>query len=97
MKARKFGLPGSVTVIGFVYALALAFGPTPGLSAPGGQTASDRPATLAAGGPTSAVCPHVAHAEYVMARLMQAHRGLLKQADDVPMRPAWGTGNLTSF
>ena len=99
MKAEKFGLPGSVIVVGLIYLMALAFAPTSALSAPDGRAipVPDASAGLAAGGTTLAVCPNVLHAGYGMNRFVAAHRDISRQPDDVPVGPGWGSGRLTMF
>ena len=96
MKTEKFGLPGSVTVVGLVYLLALAFTPTASRSAPSGQTAFDAPAAVPGKG-GNAVCPYLAHAEYAIERLMEAHHGKRGEQAEFPVAPRPGPGRLTIF
>ena len=97
MKAEKFGLPGSASIVGLVYLLALAFAPAASRSAPSGQTAPDAPAAVPGNGVSSAVCPYVAHAEYATQRLMDVHHGELGEPAKVPVAPRPGPGRLTIF
>jgi len=97
MKTAKLGLPGSVTVIGLVYLLALALAPAPGTAAPAGQT-SPGAFTGAVGLETSAaVCPHTRHAKHVIDGFIEAHRTILERPAGIPSVPAWGGGRLTVF
>lgn len=66
MRPGRNGLHGSVAVIGLVYLLALAFAPSPGVSAQSdfpddGSTAGHTPVIEATATPTRATCPHERH------------------------------------
>ena len=97
MKSEKYGLPGSVAIVGLVYLLALAFAPSPGLSAPGQQAARDLPAVLTSSDTTALVCPGIPHTQRAMARFLAAHREFSKRSHDGQAGFGLGTGKLTIF
>ena len=92
MKREKFGLAGSVTVIGSIYLLALALAPSSGLSNPSYEAASGNAAA-----DKLLTCPYAAHARLATDRLLELHRGMLGEQTQHPGRPAWGNGKLTVF
>ena len=94
MKTSKLGLPGSVTVIGLIYVLALALAPTPGMSAPGDQTGNGLSTQVRGPETVTGNCPHV---RYVVETLAGAHRAPKQRPWEMPSMPAWGTGRLTVF
>ena len=97
MKTAKLGLPGSVTVIGLVYLLALALAPAPGTAAPAGQTSPGASTGAAGLGTTASVCPYTRHAKHVIDGFIEAHRTILERPSGMPSMPAWGGGRLTVF
>jgi hypothetical protein len=97
MKTAKLGLPGSVTVIGFVYLLALVLAPAPGAAAPAGETSPEAPKAAAGLATTAPVCPYTRHAQHVIDGFVEAHRTILQRPAAIPSMPAWGGGRLTVF
>ena len=94
MKTSKFGLPGSVTVIGLVYLLALALAPTPGISAPGGQTGTGLSTRIHGPEPAIGSCPY---ARSISETLTGERRASIRKPRKMPSMPPWGTGRLTVF
>ena len=97
MKTAKLGLPGSVTVIGLIYLLALALAPAPGVAAPADQASPGAPTAAAGLETTAPVCPHARHVQHVIDGFVEAHRTILERPAAVPSMPAWGGGRLTVF
>jgi len=97
MKNANLGLPGSVTVIGMIYLIALAFAPMPAAAAPADQTSLGGSARAVGLATTGAICPHPWHEKQAMVRLIEAHRILIKVPTGMPPAPAWNTGRLTVF
>lgn len=97
MKTAKLGLPGSVTVIGLVYLLALALAPAPGTAAPAGQTSPGASTGAVGLGTTASVCPYTRHAQHVIDGFIEAHRTILERPAGMPSMPALGGGRLTVF
>ena len=97
MKATKFGFAGSVTVIGFIYLIALALAPTPGLSAQNGHFLPVSPAAAVDTTAAAPVCPYTLHAGYVMDRRIEAHHENLRRPRELPARRGWRSGRLTVF
>ena len=96
MKTSILGLPGSVTVIGVIYLLALSFAPAPGAAAsgptsPGAQTEAVGLET------TASVCPYTGHTRHVIDRFIEAHRTILERPSGIPSVPAWVGGRVTVF
>jgi len=97
MKTANLGLPGSVTVIGMVYVIALAFAPMPGAAAPADQTSLGGSTRAFGPDTTGAICPHTLYEKHAMTRLIEAHRTLIMVPTGMPSVPAWNTGRLTVF
>ena len=97
MKTATLGLPGSVTVIGLIYLLALALAPAPGVAAPAGQTSPGASTGVFGLETTAPVCPHTRHAQHVIDGFIEAHRTILERPAAIPSMPARGGGRLTVF
>ena len=97
MKTAKLGLPGSVTVIGLIYLLALALAPAPGAAAPAGQTSPGASTGVVGLETTASVCPYPRHTQHVIDGFVEAHRAILQRPAGIPSTPAWGGGRLTVF
>ena len=104
MRPGRSGLHGSVAVIGLVYLLALAFAPSPGVSAEpntpeNGMTAGHTPAVETTATPTRASCPHARHVPVSAAvrRSIGAETAQIAPERWKGARPSVGARHLTVF
>lgn len=97
MNISRYGIIGSVAVIGLIYFSALAYADAPGVSAPNGQLSQGPAVSAVDAGTAAAVCPYVMHVEHATAGWFETDSGIFMGPAEVPSFSAGGTGRPMFF